>query len=167
MIVNNIIDDNIIEYNVPDRAQDVDFGSGDENEQDETFNEDNNDVEDLSSTVIHGFSTVKGPVINNELQFIDNNSTDWNIFDAYGNMTAFGIFYQYFVDVNNHDEGMIKCTTKKCPILRVMPNKPISNGMKMFCIVDYATGVCIDFNMDDDQYTAGNFVNGDGYGVSG
>jgi hypothetical protein len=33
MIVNNIIDDNIIEYNVPDRAQDVDFGSGGENDK--------------------------------------------------------------------------------------------------------------------------------------
>lgn len=57
------------------------------------------------------------------------------------------------------DEGMGKCTTKRCGIIRVMPNKPIDKGFKFFMLVDYETGLLIDFILDNGYYSREAFSN--------
>lgn len=54
------------------------------------------------------------------------------------------------------DEGMVKYTGRKCPIKRVMPNKPITCGLKFFAAVDCSTGIMFDFDWDDGVMTAAN-----------
>jgi hypothetical protein len=54
------------------------------------------------------------------------------------------------------DEGMVKFTGRACPIKRVMPNKPITCGLKFFGAVDCSTGILFDFDWDDGSRTAQN-----------
>lgn len=54
------------------------------------------------------------------------------------------------------DEGMVKYTGRKCPIKRVMPNKPIACGFKFFAAVDCSTGIMFDFDWDDGRRNAEN-----------
>mgnify|MGYP001091187854 CR=1 FL=1 len=54
------------------------------------------------------------------------------------------------------DEGMVRYTGRRCPIKRLMPNKPVRKGFKFFAIVDYETGFLYDFNWDDGTRTAEN-----------
>lgn len=54
------------------------------------------------------------------------------------------------------DEGMVRYTGRRCPLKRVMPNKPISRGVNFFAAVDYATGILVNFSWDDSVRTAEN-----------
>lgn len=54
------------------------------------------------------------------------------------------------------DEAMILFTGNRCPIIRAMPNKPISRGMKLYCLVDYETKVLLNFNVCDGQINEEN-----------
>ena len=66
-------------------------------------------------------------------------------------------FQQHFRHAGQHisvDEAMIKYYGKRCPIGRAMPRKPIKHGIKLFVMVDYATGLMLDFNVDDNEFTA-------------
>lgn len=41
------------------------------------------------------------------------------------------------------DEVMIKCTSSRCPIRKVLPNKPIAAGIKLSALGDKATGCTV------------------------
>ena len=54
------------------------------------------------------------------------------------------------------DEAMVRITSKKFPCRRKMPMKPIDTGAKFYCLVDYATKICINLEMCDGTFTADN-----------
>jgi hypothetical protein len=57
------------------------------------------------------------------------------------------------------DEGMLRCTILRCGLTQVNPNKPIDKGVKFFMLVDYETGLLIDFMVDNGHYNRDAFVN--------
>lgn len=54
------------------------------------------------------------------------------------------------------DEAMVLFTGNRCPIIRAMPNKPITRGIKLYMGVDYETKFAFDFNVCDGSITAEN-----------
>ena len=50
------------------------------------------------------------------------------------------------------DEGMLRCTCQLCGLTQVNPNKPIDEGLKFFMLVDYETGLLVDFMLDNGDY---------------
>ena len=46
------------------------------------------------------------------------------------------------------DEAMMRCTSKKCPLRRVLPNKPISTGIKFWVLADKETGCTVRVYLD-------------------
>lgn len=51
------------------------------------------------------------------------------------------------------DEGMLKFEGRRCPIVRAMPHKPITRGLKFFMLVDYETGLLVDFKLDNGEFS--------------
>ena len=47
---------------------------------------------------------------------------------------------------------MILYTGCKCPLVVGAPHKPIKRGLKLYVIVDYKTGVLVDFKLHDGQH---------------
>ena len=54
------------------------------------------------------------------------------------------------------DEAMLRFEGL-CPVGRAMPNKPIKKGLKLFMLVDYATGMIIDFMLDNGEFSKDSF----------
>jgi len=52
------------------------------------------------------------------------------------------------------DEAMILYTGFRCPIVVGCPNKPISRGIKLYVLVDYETGIIVDFMLHDGSVTS-------------
>ena len=50
------------------------------------------------------------------------------------------------------DEAMILYTGCKCPVVVGAPHKPIKRGLKLYVLVDYETGVVVDFMLHDGQH---------------
>ena len=46
------------------------------------------------------------------------------------------------------DEAMVRCCSR-FPLRRLCPNKPIKVGAKFYCLVDYATKICINITLCD------------------
>lgn len=56
------------------------------------------------------------------------------------------------------DEGMLKYLGKRCKFIRIMPDKPIPCGIKFFMMVDYETGILLDyFVVDWGYYSSSRF----------
>ena len=47
------------------------------------------------------------------------------------------------------DEAMILYTGFRCPTVVGAPSKPIKRGIKLYVLVDYSTGIVVDFNVHD------------------
>jgi len=54
------------------------------------------------------------------------------------------------------DEGMGRGTSKRNPLLHNVPNKPIDTGFKFYILVDFATKVIINIELDDKSINAEN-----------
>jgi hypothetical protein len=54
---------------------------------------------------------------------------------------------------------MLRCTILRCGLTQVNPKKPIDKGVKFFMLVDYETGLLIDFMVDNGHYNRDAFVN--------
>lgn len=54
------------------------------------------------------------------------------------------------------DEAMVLFTGNRFPIIRAMPNKPITRGMKLYMGVDYETKFVFDFNVCDGSISSEN-----------
>ena len=52
------------------------------------------------------------------------------------------------------DEAMVLYTGYRCPIVVGAPGKPIPRGIKLYVLVDYETGVIVDFNVHDGSITS-------------
>jgi hypothetical protein len=55
---------------------------------------------------------------------------------------------KYPGQVLSFDEAMMKCCTKRNPIRRVLPNKPIPVGFKFWVLADKETGCVVKINLD-------------------
>jgi hypothetical protein len=49
------------------------------------------------------------------------------------------------------DGAMVKYTGNRCPVVVGAPNKPIKRGLFFYVLIDYETGVIVDFIAEMDQ----------------
>lgn len=57
------------------------------------------------------------------------------------------------------DEGMIPFSGRRAPCIKVLPNKPMSTGFKVYMIVDHQTKFMQNFYLDDNSLNAKNCEN--------
>jgi len=57
------------------------------------------------------------------------------------------------------DEGTGRSTSKRNPLLYIMPNKPINTDFKFYVLVDFLTKVIINVEMDDKLIHSANSKN--------